>query len=231
MVHREDMMKYKLLIVDDDEGILQLLKDYFELEGYLVYSAKSGEEALRKIELNPDLILLDINMPNLDGITVCKRIRDIISCPIIFLTARAQEEDKIQGLLVGGDDYIIKPFSIEELGARVLAHLRREERKSQKAEVSFFDGLAIQYSKRMVSWQDKEIAFTKTEFDIIEVLSMNRGRVFDKETIYEKLWGFDKEGDSSIITEHVRRIRMKLSKYTDKTFIETVWGVGYRWTI
>lgn len=224
-------MKYRLLIVDDEEGILQLLKDYFELEGYIVYLAKSGEEALRKIETNPDLILLDINMPNLDGITVCKRIRDIISCPILFLTARAQEEDKIQGLLVGGDDYIIKPFHIEELGARVFAHLRREERKGQKTEVSIFDGLTIQYGNRKICWQEEEIPFTKTEFDIIEILSMNRGRVFDKECIYERLWGFDKEGDSNIITEHVRRIRMKLTKYTERTFIETVWGVGYRWTI
>lgn len=225
-------MKYKLLIVDDEEGILQLLKDYFDLEGYLVYCAKSGEEALAKMEVSPDLILLDINMPQMDGITLCKRIRDVVTCPILFLTARAQEEEKVQGLLVGGDDYIVKPFHLEELGARVIAHLRREERKqNQKLEVSFFDHFTIQYTKRTVSWNQEEVPLTKTEFDIIEILSMNRGRVFDKETIYEKLWGYDKEGDSSIITEHVRRIRSKLSKYTEKTIIETVWGVGYRWTI
>lgn len=219
----------KLLIVDDEEDIVKLLKDYFELEGFLIYTANNGEEALRKIEIKPDIILLDINMPEMDGFEVCKRIRDYVSCPILFLTAKIEERDRINGLMIGGDDYILKPFSIDELGARVKAHLRREIRCHNKEEIKFGRDLIINYSKKSVYYRNEEIVLTKTEFELIEVLSMNRGQVFTKETIYEKLWGYDKEGDSNIITEHIRRIRMKLSKASDKTFIETVWGVGYRW--
>ena len=131
--------------------------------------------------------------------------------------------------MVGGDDYILKPFSIEELNARVKAHLRREERKTAKEKVKFLKEIVINYSDRKAFYRDNEINFTKTEFDILEILSMNSGQIFSKENIYEKLWGFDKDGDSSIITEHIRRIRKKLSKYTDDTIIETVWGVGYKW--
>lgn len=125
-------MPYKLLVVDDDKDICKMLKDYFELMGYLVYIARSGLEALEKISDSPDLILLDINMPELDGLEVCKRIRNQTNIPIVFLTAKIEEQDKINGLMAGGDDYIIKPFSMEELNARVMAHLRREERGRER---------------------------------------------------------------------------------------------------
>ncbi|AJD32056.1 MULTISPECIES: response regulator transcription factor [Clostridium] len=222
-------MKYKMLVIDDEIDIVSLLKDFFELEDFLVYTAYDGENALKKIDINPDIIILDINMPEMDGIEVCTKIRNFVSCPILFLTAKVEERDRIKGLMVGGDDYILKPFSIEELNARVKAHLRREERKTAKEKVKFLKEIVINYSDRKAFYRDNEINFTKTEFDILEILSMNSGQIFSKENIYEKLWGFDKDGDSSIITEHIRRIRKKLSKYTDDTIIETVWGVGYKW--
>ena len=222
-------MKYKMLVIDDEISIVSLLKDFFEIEGFLVYTAYDGEEALKKIDINPDIILLDINMPEMDGIEVCTKIRNFVSYPILFLTAKVEERDRIKGLTVGGDDYIIKPFSIEELNARVQAHLRREERKSIKEKVKFSKKIVINYSDRKAFYRNIEINFTKTEFDILEILSINSGQIFTKENIYEKLWGFDKEGDSSIITEHIRRIRMKFAKHTDDTLIETVWGVGYKW--
>jgi DNA-binding response OmpR family regulator len=222
-------MKYKILVIDDEVSIVSLLKDFFELENFLVYTAYDGEDALKKIDINPDIILLDINMPEMDGIEICTKIRNFVSCPILFLTARVGESDRIKGLMVGGDDYILKPFSIEELNARVKAHLRREERRATKEKVKFLKEIVINYSDRKAFYRDNEINFTKTEFDILEILSMNSGQIFSKENIYEKLWGFDKDGDSSIITEHIRRIRMKITKHADDKIIETVWGVGYKW--
>ncbi|MDO5519792.1 MAG: response regulator transcription factor [bacterium] len=222
-------MKYKILVIDDESSIVSLLKDFFELKDYLVYTACDGKEALNKIDINPDIILLDINMPEMDGLELCTKIRHFVSCPIVFLTARVEERERIQGLSVGGDDYIVKPFSIEELSARVEAHLRREGRKNIKNKVKFTNEIVIDYSNRNAFYNDIEINFTKTEFDIIEVLSMNDGQIFTKENIYEKLWGIDKFGDSNTITEHIRRIRMKFAKHTDAGFIETVWGVGYKW--
>ncbi len=222
-------MNYKILIVDDEPDIRQLLKDYFEIQGYLVMLAEDGAEAIQKAGNAPDLILLDINMPQVDGLEVCKRIRMHVSCPILFLTARITEQDRINGLLIGGDDYIMKPFSIDELGARVAAHLRREARSAKKEAIRFAGDLTINFSERCVYHKEKPISLTKTEFDILEYLCMNKGQVFSKERIYEKLWGYDSEGDSNIVTEHIRRIRLKLSNDMDKSLIETVWGVGYKW--
>ena len=145
-------------------------------------------------------------MPKLDGMEVCKKIRDYVSCPILFLTARIEENDKVQGFSVGGDDYIVKPFSLVELEARVQAHLRREERHQTNTKVKFSGELLI-----------------------VELLSQNAGQVFDKERIYERVWGYDSEGDSSVVAEHIRRIRTKIAAYTNKSYIETVWGCGYKW--
>lgn len=220
---------YKIMIVDDEKDIVGLLKSFFELQGYFVITAYNGEEAIKKLEKNPDIILLDVNMPNMNGFDVCKKIRSYINCPIIFLTAKVEERDRINGLLIGGDDYILKPFSIDELGARVLAHLRREERTSKKEQIKFLNELIINYSQRCLYCNNNIINLTKTEFDIVEFLSINRGQVFSKEKIYESVWDFDSEGDSNIITEHIRRIRLKIAKYSEKTYIETVWGVGYKW--
>lgn len=222
-------MNEKILVVDDEKDIRKLLTDYFQLQGYQVYTAKNGEEALEKITVGPDIILLDINMPQMDGMEVCKKIRDYVSCPIIFLTARIQEQDRINGLMIGGDDYIMKPFTVRELGARVAAHLRREQRIQAREDIKFQQELVINYSSRQVLFQGKPVNFTRTEFDLIEFLSLHKGQVFSRERIYELVWGYDGQGDSDIIMEHIRRIRMKLRKYTETVYIETVWGVGYKW--
>ena len=193
----------KLLLVDDEKAICNLIKLHFQTEGYLVYTACDAEEAAKMLAHAPDLILLDINMPEVDGLEFCKKVRNHIDCPIIFLTSRITEQDKIIGLRAGGDDYITKPFSLDELTARVEAHLRRENRTRH---------------------------ISKKEFDIIEFLSLNPGQVFDRERIYERLWGYDAEGNSDILKEYIRRIRTKLAKVSSKNHIETVWGCGYKWT-
>lgn len=219
----------RILIVDDEEDVVNLLKDYFEMNNYSILTAKNGIEAMKQAEKQPDLILLDINMPDFDGFEVCKRIRNFVSCPILFLTAKVQDTDKINGFAVGGDDYVVKPFSLEELGARVAAHLRRDQRQMNKDKANFMGELIINYTTKEVFFRKEKINFTKKEFEIIEFLSMNSGQIFDKERIYESLWGWDSEGDSSVIAEHIRRIRTKLLAHGTKTHIETVWGVGYRW--
>lgn len=222
-------MNEKILVVDDEKDIRKLLTDFFQLQGYQVYTARNGQEALDKISVNPDIILLDINMPQMDGMEVCKKIRNYVTCPILFLTARIQEQDQINGLMIGGDDYIMKPFAVRELGVRVAAHLRREQRTAAREDVRFQQDLVINYSSRQVLFQGKPINFTRTEFDLVEFLSLHKGQVFSRERIYELVWGYDSQGDSDIIMEHIRRIRMKLRKYTETSYIETVWGVGYKW--
>jgi Response regulators consisting of a CheY-like receiver domain and a winged-helix DNA-binding domain len=217
------------MIADDEPGIIQLLKDYFEIQDYQVIEAKNGLEVLGQLDKRPDLILLDVNMPMLDGFEVCERIRTHVSCPILFLTAKIEEEDRIRGLMIGGDDYILKPFSIEELGARVEAHLRREKRRQTEGVVKMFDRLAIHYRDRSVYYDGQPLSLTKTEYGLVEILSLSSGQVFTKEQLYEKVRGFDGSADSSIVMEHIRRVRSKIGKYTSHAFIETVWGVGYKW--
>ena len=221
--------KRRILIADDEPGIVQLLKDYFEIQDYQVIEAKNGLEVLGQLNKKPDIILLDVNMPMLDGFEVCERIRFHVSCPILFLTAKIEESDRIRGLMIGGDDYILKPFSIDELGARVEAHLRREERKKTDGAVKIFDRLAVHYGDRCVYCEGQPLSLTKTEYGLVEILSLNAGQVFSKEQLYEKVRGFDGNADSSIVMEHIRRVRSKIGKYTAHVYIETVWGVGYRW--
>ncbi|WP_270413489.1 response regulator transcription factor [Blautia faecis] len=192
-------------------------------------TATNGVETLKQVENNPDIILLDINMPGMDGLEVCQRIRDYVSCPILFLTARIEDADKVKGFSVGGDDYIVKPFSLVELEARVKAHLRRETRHSFNTQIKFIDDLTIDYAERCIFYKGNKISLAKKEFDIVELLSVNSGQVFDRERIYEKIWGYDSEGDSSVVAEHIRRIRTKIAAFTEKGYIETVWGCGYKW--
>lgn len=222
-------MSYKILIVDDDKFLVKMLHEYFTIKGFHILSAEDGKQAVDVIRQKPDIILLDINMPHMDGLEVCKVIRDQISCPILFLTARVEEEDKIQGLMVGGDDYILKPFSLKELEARIFAHLKREERHKLQSEYRFHGNFLIDYTGKKVKYKDENVEFTRMEYEILEFLSLNPGQVFDKERIYEKVCGYDAEGDSRGITELIRRIRNKLSAYTQEEYIETVWGIGYRW--
>ncbi len=220
---------YRILVADDERDVVSLLKDYFEMNDYAVITAYSGKEAMEKAPLNPDIILLDVNMPDVDGLSVCKKIRDHVSCPILFLTARIEDSDKINGFAAGGDDYIIKPFSIEELGARVAAHIRRDHRANQLSNVRFFGGLAIDYTAKTVLSESGWIKLAPKEYQIIELLSLNCGQIFDKERIYEKIWGYDAKGDSAVIAEHIRRIRTKLARHGEQHHLETVWGMGYKW--
>lgn len=222
-------MKHKILIIDDEEMILTMLKKCLEAENFLVYTADNAKKALELMSVAPDIILLDINMPEMDGLELCQFVREHISCPIIFLTARVSEQDVIQGLSVGGDDYITKPFRVDELLARILAHLRREGRKNNVDNLKFDEELIIDYNSRMVFLGERQLDFSNKEFEIVRLLSQNAGMVFDRETIYEKLWGYDGEGDSIVVKEHIRKIRNKLANYIEKNYIETVWGVGYRW--
>lgn len=152
----------------------------------------------------------------MDGLEVCQRIRDYVSCPILFLTARIEDADKVKGFSVGGDDYIVKPFSLVELEARVKAHLRRETRHSFNTQIKFIDDLTIDYAERCIFYKGNKISLAKKEFDIVELLSVNSGQVFDRERIYEKIWGYDSEGDSSVVAEHIRRIRTKIAAFTEK---------------
>ncbi|RKJ45618.1 DNA-binding response regulator [bacterium 1XD8-76] len=221
-------MRQTLLIVDDEPGIVDMLERYFKPE-YEILTAGSGLEALEKVSGKPDLILLDINMPDLDGISVCRRIREYVSCPILFLTARVESADQIQGFRAGADDYIVKPFDPEELEARISAHLRREMRRKSECTARFFGELTIDYSARSVTVRGENIPLSRREFDIIELLSVNAGQVFDRERIYERIWGLDGEGNSDTIMEHVRKIRGKFAQHTKKQYIRTVWGCGYQW--
>lgn len=221
-------MKQKILIVDDEYGIVDMIKSYFSAQ-YDVITAYSGREALQKVSVQPDLILLDINMPEMDGLTVCQKIREHVTCPILFLTARIESSDKIIGFQAGADDYIVKPFDLDELGARIAAHLRREQRRQGNSSVRFFGELAIDYTARTVQINGESIAMSRREFDILELLSLNAGQVFDRERIYETVWGLDGDGNSDTIMEHIRKIRAKLSALSLRNYIETVWGVGYKW--
>ena len=221
-------MKQTLLIVDDESGIVDTMKAYFSPR-YEVLTARSGLEAVQKAEKQPDLILLDINMPGMDGLTVCRTIREHVACPILFLTARVESADQIVGFQAGADDYIVKPFDLDQLSARVAAHLRRERRRNRSSAVRFFGDCAVDYSARTVTVRGEAVPLSRREFDILELLSLNGGQVFDRERIYEAVWGIDGEGSSDTVMEHVRKIRAKLARYTLHSYIETVWGCGYKW--
>ena len=212
-------MKYKILVVDDDKELVKMLCSYFDMKQYETITATDGMEALNKIKMKPDIILLDINMPRMDGIEVCRLIRSKVLCPILFLTARVDEDDKI-------DDYITKPFSLRELEARIVTNIKREERHQQKTEYRFMDEMLIDYSEKIVAIAGHRMEFTKIEYQIIEFLSMHPGQVFDKERIYAQVCGYDAEGESRTIKELIRSIREKIADYSEKEYIETVWGIG-----
>lgn len=222
-------MRYKILIVDDEKMMTDLLSDHLCDCGYDTFVANDSGKALELLQKAPDLIILDINMPGTNGLELCKNIRNHIACPILFVTARITEQDKINGFQYGGDDYITKPFSLNELTARVAAHLRRDERSKSKPDVLTSNNLLVNLSERTVFYDGAEISFSKREFNIIEFLLTNANQVFDRERIYERVWGYEAEGDSSVIKEHIRKIRSKLQAITGNDYIETVWGVGYKW--
>lgn len=216
----------EILAVDDDEGILRVMEKALSKEGYAV-TAVSEPLQIEQMDLNRyQLILLDVMMPGMDGFTLVEKIRERVDCPILFVTAKTEEEDVMRGLGLGGDDYITKPFGIGELRARVAAHLRREGRQ-KKNLVSVGEAQFYLLAKEL-RYRGEALNLTKSEYRICEYLALNRGQVFSKEQIYEYVFGFDGESDSSAITEHVKNIRGKCKRAGFEP-IETVWGIGYRW--
>lgn len=219
-----------ILVADDEPAMVSMIQEALEDEGYQVLTANDGEAVLKLLDPQPDLILLDVMMPGLDGIDLCRLIRDTVSCPILFLSARREVEDRIAGLAVGGDDYITKPFSLEELVARVGAHLRRERRFPDREQTILrFGRLTIDLKACKVYSGGKMLSLTAKEYEIIRFLALHAGQVFSREQIYERVWGFG-EGSDATVTEHIKKIRGKLATIDpDKTYITTVWGIGYRW--
>lgn len=215
-----------ILAIDDEEGILKIIKSALEKEGHNVMTVSNPTLLGKEEYVKYDLILLDVMMPQIDGFSLCKEIRTLVDCPIIFLTAKTMEQDIVIGLSIGGDDYISKPFGISELRARVAAHLRREHREKQNA-FSISD-LKFNMTAKEVYHNDELISFTKSEYNISEYLAINHGQVFSKEQIYEKVFGFDGNSDLTAIVEHIKNIRCKLKKMGLNP-IETVWGIGYKW--
>jgi two-component system alkaline phosphatase synthesis response regulator PhoP len=219
-----------ILMVDDEANIIELARLYLEKEGFRVAEATTGEEGLRLFEeLNPALLILDIMLPEPDGWEVCRRIRSCSQLPIIMLTAREDEVDKIVGLELGADDYLTKPFSPRELVARVKAVLRRSQSQEQPAEILHAEDLVIDSSRRRVLQNEKEIELTPREFDLLYVLALNRGIVMSREKLLERVWGYDYYGDTRTVDVHIRHMREKLGEDSAKPrYVETVWGLGYK---
>lgn len=216
----------KILVIDDDKEILELIRRVLEREGYEITLLNNPLE-IETVKLNQyQLILLDVMMPGMDGFRLCREIRDKVDCPILFVTAKTAESDLMKGLGIGGDDYIMKPFGIGELRARVAAHLRRESR--EKKHTLLLGDVEFSMQEKKLYCQEQEISLTKSEYNICEYLALNRGQVFSKERIYEYIFGFDGESNSSAITEHIKNIRAKFQKFQMNP-IETVWGIGYKW--
>ena len=217
----------RLLVIDDEKAILDLVKNGLEKDGHIVTVCESVADVTINALKNYDLILLDIMMPDVDGFMFCKKIRGIVDCPILFLTAKVMETDIVYGLGIGADDYITKPFRIGELRARVTAHLRRERREHHNTLGSEQE-IKFDLSSKELFIKGKKVDLTKSEYEICEYLARNRGQVFTREQIYEAVFGFDGNSDNSTIATHIKNIRSKLAGY-GVTPINTVWGVGYRW--
>ena len=224
-------MDTKLLIVDDDPNICDLLKLYFENEGYKVKTANDGVEGLQSFKLyDPDLVLLDIMMPKKDGWQVCREIREVSSKPVIMITAKGEVFDKVLGLELGADDFIVKPFDMKELSARVKAVLRRYNAHTKTAdeEVVKFENIEISLQRYELKLKGKSIDIPPKELELLYFLASNCNRVFTRDQLLDKVWGFDYLGDSRTVDVHVKRLREKLEGTSDKWILKTVWGVGYK---
>lgn len=227
------MMK-KILIIEDDQSIAELQRDYLEIEGFLVEIALTGQEGLHKAlnDKQVNLILLDLMLPEIDGFQICKTIRNHNDIPILIVSAKKEDIDKIRGLGLGADDYIVKPFSPSELVARVKAHISRYERlisKDPHNRIISYRGLSIDIDSRRVYVNNLEVMFTVKEFDLLLFLAMHPDHVFSKEQLFEQIWGIDSFGDISTVTVHIRKIREKIEvESSHPQYIETIWGAGYR---
>ncbi len=225
---------YRILIADDDVNVHQSLGSYFRREGYQLLSAYDGEEAIRHVrQSRPDMMLLDIMMPKMDGLIVCREIRKTSNIPIVMLTAKGEEFDKLLGLELGADDYISKPFSPREVLARVKAVLRRmyELKEESKGTHLVVSNLDIDMGAFIVKLNGQVIPSTPKEIEILWTLASNPGMVFSREHLLQSIWGYDFLGDTRAVDSHIKRIRAKLCMTPNPWDIKTVWGVGYRFEV
>lgn len=229
------MSEEKVLIADDDPNVVELLSLYLTKDGYQVVAAADGKEALTRIrEENPDLVILDVMLPQVDGWEVCRALREESFIPIIMLTAKGEDYDRILGLELGADDYVVKPFNPVEVVARVKAIFRRVHRKesSWEWEVREFDGLRIDLARHEVTMDGKQVALTPKEFDLLAFLAGSPDRAFTREQILNQVWGYDFAGEGRTVDAHIKRLRRKLASNRERKWnIATVWGVGYKFEI
>ena len=227
----------KILIIEDEEAIADLEKDYLELSGFEVEIETRGYRGLeRALETDYDMYILDLMLPGIDGFEICKKIREVKNTPVLMVSAKKDDIDKIRGLGLGADDYITKPFSPSELVARVKAHLARYERlissNVQENEIIEIRGIRIDKTARRVWVNDEEKQFTTKEFDLLTFLAQNPNHVFTKEELFNKIWDMESIGDIATVTVHIKKIREKIEFNTAKPqYIETIWGVGYRFKL
>ncbi|TXK76333.1 response regulator transcription factor [Paenibacillus sp. N3.4] len=227
----------RILIIEDEQSIAELERDYLEINGYEVDIENSGDKGLQRALSNHyDLIILDLMLPKVDGFEICRRIRSEKDIPIVMVSAKKEDIDKIRGLGLGADDYIIKPFSPSEMVARVKAHLARYERLMGKREFKNDEvrirGLMIDKSARRVFVNEKEVVFTTKEFDLLTHLATNPNRVYSKDQLFDLLWGMDSMGEIATVTVHIRKLREKIEQDpSNPQYIETIWGAGYRFRI
>ena len=231
------MDKEKILIVDDDKNICELLRLYLEKEGYETYIAHDGESALVIYsEMYVDLVLLDVMMPRMDGWEACRRIRAKGNTPIIMLTAKGETFDKVLGLELGADDYIVKPFDTKEVVARIKAVLRRSGRNTSQGGTGsdgalVFDNLVVNLSKYELKVRDEVVDTPPKELELIYHLASNPNKVFTRDALLDEVWGFEYYGDSRTIDVHIKRLREKLEGVSDEWSLKTVWGVGYKFEL
>lgn len=225
------MTNAKILVADDDKNICELLRMYLEKEGYTVVLAANGEEALQKFDgENPDILLLDVMMPRLDGWQVCRELRKKSDCPIIMITAKGETFDKVLGLELGADDYVVKPFEPKEIIARIKAVLRRTGKtsaESDKKEVNY-DKLTVNMTKYELKVDGKVIDTPPKELELLFHLASNPNRVYTRDQLLDEVWGFEYYGDSRTVDVHIKRLREKLEGVSEKWSLKTVWGVGYK---
>ena len=226
----------KILLIEDEVSIAELQRDYLEINGFTVDIQHHGEDGLQQaLKGNYDLIILDIMLPGISGFDICKQIRAVHNIPILFVSAKKEDIDKIRGLGLGADDYITKPFSPSELVARVKAHLSRYERLASHQQTNHMmsiHGITIDTSARKVFVNGEEIAFTTKEFDLLVFFVRHPNQVLSKEQLYERNWGYESAADVSTVTVHIRKLREKIEREpAHPKFLESVWGAGYRFNV
>ena len=228
------MMYKKILVIDDDKNICEMLKIYMENEGYEVKTANDGAEGVNYFKMyEPDIVLLDIMLPKKDGWQVCREIREIAPKPVIMITAKGDVFDKVLGLELGADDFVVKPFDMKELSARVKAVLRRYQAHINPAdeEVIKFENIEISLQKYELKLRGKSVDIPPQELELLYFLASNYNHVFTRDQLLDKVWGFDYLGDSRTVDVHVKRLREKLEGVSDKWILKTVWGVGYKFEL